>query len=1085
MPELLLVLKRYSVGIACQLLRNETTVSVLNIEDVRTGPRTSEKCYVLENGERIIVTSRTKLERPADVDGVIRLYDDGGKRWISHKLLDQAMERTVAVGMKSRSAAIAGTWPRSFRFAAQEYDAQGKPIGDRKGLRPPQLGALYAIGSHWTQNSSIATVVMPTGTGKTETMLSALAAFPRGPMVVAVPSKALRNQTTRKFLTFGLLRKLTLLPEEVENPIVGLLSKQPGGENDLAIFEDCNVVVSAMASLTGGKAKNLASKIANRSGVLIVDEAHHVAATSWSDLRSAFSGKYTLQFTATPFREDGKLVDGDVIYSYSLRKAQEDGYFKPIKFLPVHELHQDSADDAIAHLACKTLREDLAVGNNHLIMARCSKIDRAQEILMLYRVHGSEFSPQIIHSELQDSQERINRLITGDSRIAVCVNMLGEGFDLPPLKIAALHDPQKSLAPLLQFTGRFTRTSGEHLGDATVIANITDTNISSALERLYSEDSDWNVLLSEMSSEASRDHAQLVDFLNSSISLGEDREDAPSISHHLLRPVFSTLTYNCPAFSPKKFHEAISKDVEVTRVWLHVDSQTLYFVTRSKVRVKWSRSKDLVETDWHLFVLHFDEKRNLLYLASSDKTSNHAKLAAAVGATTIIDGEPIFKSLGNIGRLVFNNLGVSKHGRRNLSYAMYTGANVRDALTFAAAPGSRKANLSGSGWERGKHVTIGCSYKGRVWSKESGTIPQLIGWSEAVGEKLLDATITTEEIIENVLIPIEVTSLPDGEIMGIEWPFEILRQSEDRVDLSLGGKEIPIYLCDIQLSSVDRAGNSIRFELLDSQADVLGTFDLKIGGPQGFEVVRVSDEEIIFHVGSKEFIAESYFSDYPPLVRYFDLTELDGNLVLRPENPYNFELPEDSLDPWDWVGVDITRESIWKDGFERRNSVQWAAAQKFINDDFEVVIDDDGPGEAADLVCLKEEAHFIRLVLVHCKFSKSEQAGNRVGDVAEVASQAIRSAKWAGRFKELCRHITNRARRPSTGHRTFVLNGNIADVNKLLRASRFKEVRPEIVIVQPGISRTTVSGSQKMLLAAAASYIKETVGVELVVACSE
>ena len=35
--------------------------------------------------------------------------------------------------------------------------------------------------------------------------------------------------------------------------------------------------------------------------------------------------------------------------------------------------------------------------------------------------------------------------------------MLGEGFDLPALKVAVVHDPQKSLAVTLQFIGRFTR----------------------------------------------------------------------------------------------------------------------------------------------------------------------------------------------------------------------------------------------------------------------------------------------------------------------------------------------------------------------------------------------------------------------------------------------------------------------------------------------------------------------------------------------------------------------------------------------------------------------------------------------------
>ena len=45
--------------------------------------------------------------------------------------------------------------------------------------------------------------------------------------------------------------------------------------------------------------------------------------------------------------------------------------------------------------------------------------------------------------------------------------MLGEGFDLPELKIAAFHDVKKSLPITLQFAGRFTRTSRDNnLGKA-------------------------------------------------------------------------------------------------------------------------------------------------------------------------------------------------------------------------------------------------------------------------------------------------------------------------------------------------------------------------------------------------------------------------------------------------------------------------------------------------------------------------------------------------------------------------------------------------------------------------------------------
>jgi hypothetical protein len=54
-----------------------------------------------------------------------------------------------------------------------------------------------------------------------------------------------------------------------------------------------------------------------------------------------------IQFTATPFREDGGRVDGEFIYTYPLKKAQQEGYFKPIRFEAVFGLDQPDADQAI------------------------------------------------------------------------------------------------------------------------------------------------------------------------------------------------------------------------------------------------------------------------------------------------------------------------------------------------------------------------------------------------------------------------------------------------------------------------------------------------------------------------------------------------------------------------------------------------------------------------------------------------------------------------------------------------------------------------------------------------------------------
>jgi superfamily II DNA or RNA helicase len=72
-------------------------------------------------------------------------------------------------------------------------------------LRPPQLGALHAIlAYHSTESVDPITIVLPTGTGKTETMLAAFCHDPRRTLVV-VPSASLRTQIGEKFATLGVL----------------------------------------------------------------------------------------------------------------------------------------------------------------------------------------------------------------------------------------------------------------------------------------------------------------------------------------------------------------------------------------------------------------------------------------------------------------------------------------------------------------------------------------------------------------------------------------------------------------------------------------------------------------------------------------------------------------------------------------------------------------------------------------------------------------------------------------------------------------------------------------------------------------
>ena len=370
------------------------------------------------------------------------------------------------------------SWSKGFSFISEDEE------NGIFGLREPQEGAIHEIKGHWSVSDDTATIVMPTGTGKTETMISVSVLAQCKKILIVVPTDALRTQIAQKFLTFGVLKEFGVIGSSCLYPIVGILKRKPKTVEEVDdFFTKCSVIVTT-SHIAGQTDKAIQERIAHHCTTLFIDEAHHVGADTWQSFKKQFASKRILQFTATPFREDDKPIEGKVIFKYPLTRAQEKGYFKKINFKPVRIFAKKKRDRAIAELAVKQLREDLK-NYNHILMARVNTIERAKAVFKIYEKY-QEFNPVQIHTGIKSKKERDEireKLLTGQSRIVVCVDMLGEGFDLPELKIAAFHDIKKSPTITIQLAGRFTRTRSD-LGDATFIANVGDEEVRSELKKL-------------------------------------------------------------------------------------------------------------------------------------------------------------------------------------------------------------------------------------------------------------------------------------------------------------------------------------------------------------------------------------------------------------------------------------------------------------------------------------------------------------------------------------------------------------------------------------------------------------------------
>lgn len=146
-----------------------------------------------------------------------------------------------------------------------------------RGLRQPQIGALHSVLGYWTMDpKEPATVVMPTGTGKTETMLALFAERRIERLLVVVPSDVLRAQISAKFECFGVLQEFGVVSPRALFPIVGQL-KHSLASADLAesFARACNVVIATPQALAASNDEVRAALLACFTD-LFVDEAHHV-----------------------------------------------------------------------------------------------------------------------------------------------------------------------------------------------------------------------------------------------------------------------------------------------------------------------------------------------------------------------------------------------------------------------------------------------------------------------------------------------------------------------------------------------------------------------------------------------------------------------------------------------------------------------------------------------------------------------------------------------------------------------------------------------------------------------------------------
>jgi hypothetical protein len=206
--------------------------------------------------------------------------------------------------------------------------------------------------------------------------------------------------------------------------------------------------------------------------------------------------------------------------------------------------------------------------------------------------------------------------------------------------------------------------------------------------------------------------------------------------------------------------------------------------------------------------------------------------------------------------------------------------------------------------------------------------------------------------------------------------------------------------------------------------------------------------------------------------------------LLRPQRNL---LPFDTsiCEVLDWVGTDIRKESQRQE--RRSDSIQYKMINRLAGSGlWDIVIDDDGSGEVADIVAVSVRDEVLTIGLTHCKYSGEETPGARVADLYEVCGQAMKSTYIRRDIPNFFARLIKRERgRVQRGKRSGFMVGTSEQLLNLRDRSRLLRPAIHIEIVQPGASLSLISTPMLHLLAGAQVYLRETAGATLSVVLSQ
>ena len=523
----------------------------------------------------------------------------------------------------------------------------------------------------------------------------------------------------------------------------------------------------------------------------------------------------------------------------------------------------------------------------------------------------------------------------------ICVDMLGEGFDFPNLKIAAIHDAHKSLASTLQFIGRFARTNANNIGSAKFIA-MNDEELKIENRELYTNDAIWLDIIIDLTQNKARKEESLKkyfkEFKRQNLNAAYENEDIyiPSIRPNAHAKIYQVKNFNINSSFPSICN------IDEESILINEKDNTVVGIGKRIYSPKWMASDQLKDITNILYIVHFQEETSLLFIYSQEKTNNIYEEIAKSFCSEFnkIPRENINRVLGQLSNYSFFNSGMyNRFSESGESYKIMAGSGVEKAMDPVDGKLYTAGHVFCKALAAKSEITIGYSSGSKIWSSSYLQIPEYIAWCNKNGTKISDPSVIVKTNSNFDFIPkFKTLKTYPKEIFFCDFNYKTYLNQP--VIANSGN----ILLTDIHPRISEIKDNSISINFVfnnDTQCiicDINGKYHSK------------NKSNIKIHYGHDIISLDDYLNDNPILFRTTDNITIDGS-EFSEGNKDAIVFDSNNIKSIDWStkGGNIKIEANKTLNVSTGNSMHDALGRIILEDEnIKYLFYDHGTGEMAD-----------------------------------------------------------------------------------------------------------------------------------------